>query len=411
MNNFQRVFKNTTFLILSEIFIKIIGFAYFIFLARSLSIDLFGRYNLVTSVMTIFSFLPDIGMGLVVVREIAKKKYDTAILLGNTLLLTSVMSIATILIVISFGAVARFSGEVMFLLFISSLTLLFSQLRSIPLFYFDGVEQMGYSAILKAASSLFFMSFGILGFILGFGLIGIIAGFLTGSIISFVITWMVFLAKKIKISFKFDKKIIKRLIYNGLPLGVASFSALIYSNIDGIMLERMLSEKALGIYSSASKFGPTLIQLLSVPFVVAVYPALSRLSKEEPVRFKKAISKSLGAVLIWSVPSSIGVAIFAGIIPIIFGERYSLGVPILRVLIFFVPFAALSALLYKVLIVINKQNWYLLASIMGVVLNIALNLILIPRMTIMGAAVASVATQATLFIIYLVLVRRYIYTR
>lgn len=409
MNNFRLVARNTTFLVLSEVFIKIIGFFYFVFLARSLSVDIFGRYNLVTSVVTIFSFLPDIGIGLIVVREIAKKSQDIAILLGNTFILTCIMSVATVVVVMSFGFIAGFSQEVMILLLISSATLLFSQIRSIPLFYFDGVERMGYSAILKALNSLSFILFGTLGLLLGFGLAGIITGFLIGSIISFVITWIVFLAKKIRISFKIDKKIARHLIYNGLPLGVAAFSSIIYTSIDGIMLERMLSEKALGIYASASKFGPTLIQLLNVPFMVAVYPALSRLSRKSSSRFQKAILKSLGVVLLWSVPASIGVAIFAGIIPIIFGERYNPGVPILRVLIFFVPFASLSALLYKVLIVINKQNWYLLVSIVGVVLNITLNLILIPRMLIMGAAIAAVATQAILFATYFLLVRRYIY--
>lgn len=379
-------------------------------MARNLSVEIFGRYNLVTSTMVIFSFLPDIGIGLVTVREIAKKNHDTASILGNTFVLTTVMSIITIVVVMIFGMFARFSNEVMLLLFISSLGLLFSQIRSVPLFYFDGVEQMGYSAIFKALNSVLLIIFGVAGFVLGFGLLGIIAGFLIGGIISLVITWTFFLAKKIKINLKIDRKVSKHLITQGLPLGIAAFSALIYSNIDSVMLDRMLSEKALGIYSSANKFGPALIQLLNVPFVVAIYPAFSRLSKESGVRFQKAIMKSAAAIFIWSVPASIAVALFADLIPIIFGQRYAQAIPILRVLIFFVPFASLSALLYKILIVVNKQNWYLLVSIVGAAVNIVLNLILIPRMFVMGAAVASLATQAVLFVIYAFLVRRYLYT-
>ncbi len=399
MNNFQLVFRNTKFLILSEFFIKIIGFFYFIFLARNLPIDVFGRYNLVASFVAIFSFLPDIGIGLVVVREIAKKNYNLPLLLGNAFFFTGVMSVVTIAVIIVVGFFAGFSSQVLLLLFISSVTLLFSQTRSIPLFYFDGVERMGYSAILKALNSLLFVAFGLSGFILGFGLVGIITGFLIGSIISFVVTWMVFFAKKIKICLKFDKKIIKHFVCDGVPLGIAAFSSLVYGTIDGIMLERMLSEKALGIYSSATKFGPTLLQLLNVPFVVAIYPVLSRLSGDT-IRFKRAIFKSLGAVLIWSVPASIGVALFADIIPIIFGERYSQGAGILRILIFFVPFAALSAILYKILIVVRKQNLYLAISIIGVVINILLNLFFIPQYQIMGAAISAVATQIVLSVIY-----------
>lgn len=399
MNNFRLVFKNTTSLVLSEVFIKTAGFFYFIFLARNLSIDIFGRYNLITSFVLMFSFLPDIGMGLVVVREIAKKNYNLPLLLGNAFLLTGIMSIFTIIVIIVVGFFVGFSSETILLLFISSVTLLFSQTRSVPLFYFDGVERMGYSAVLKALNSLFFIGFGLAGFILGFGLTGIVTGFLIGSIISFAVTWIVFIIKKIKISLMLDKKIAKHLIHDGLPLGIAAFSSLVYGTIDGIMLERMLSESALGIYSSATKFGPTLIQLLNVPFVVAVYPALSRLSTDA-TRFKRAIFKSLGVVLAWSVPASISVAFFADVIPIVFGERYSQGVAILRVLIFFVPFAALSAVLYKVLIVIRKQNLYLVISVVGVVINILLNFIFIPQYQIMGAAISAVTTQIILCILY-----------
>lgn len=404
MNNSRLVFKNTTFLVLAELFIKLIGFVYFVFLARNLSIEVFGRYNLVTSFVTMFSFLPDIGIGLVVVREIAKKSYSTAVLLGNTFVLGTAMSIVTIVIIVTIGLLVGFSSDIMLLLFISSLTLFFSQIRSVPLFYFDGIERMEYSAVLKALNSLVFITCGLGGFLLGFGLIGIITGFLVGSIISFVITWMIFYTKKIKISLTFNKRVARHLALDSLPLGVAAFSSLVYGNIDGIMLERMLSEGALGIYSSATKFGPTLIQLLNVPFMVAVYPVLSRLSIGNGVRFRNAIVKSTGVVLLWSIPTAIGVAFFSDIIPIIFGERYRAGIHILRVLIFFVPFAALSALLYKVLIVIRKQYIYLFISIVGVFLNIILNLVLIPRYEIVGAAISAVTTQVSLCMLYGVVV-------
>ncbi|OGH13042.1 MAG: hypothetical protein A2687_04195 [Candidatus Levybacteria bacterium RIFCSPHIGHO2_01_FULL_38_26] len=403
MNNFQIVFKNTSFLFFSEVVIKILGLFYFVFLARNLSVDIFGRYNLVTSFVTIFSFLPDIGIGLVVVREIAQKKYDLSLLLGNTFIISAVMSLVAMLVIITAGIFLGFTGEVILLLFISSLTLLFSQIRSIPLFYFDGIERMEYSAVLKAVNSLLLIGFGLTGYILGFGLIGIIGGFLVGSVLSFLITWIVFLLKKIKINLRFDKTITKRLFYDGFPLGIAAFSSLVYGTIDGIMLERMISESALGIYSSAVKFGPTILQLLNVPFIVAVYPALSRLSADT-IRFKKAILKSVGAVLLWSLPVSFGVAFFADIIPVIFGQKYNMGVPILRVLIFFVPFAAVSAVLYKVLIVIRKQNLYLAISIFGVVVNVVLNFVLIEKFQIMGAAFAAVVTQAGLFLAYAVAV-------
>lgn len=224
MNNFQRVFKNTSFLTISSIFIKAIGFLFFVYLARNLSVGIFGRYNLIDSVISLFSFLPDLGVGLVVVREIAKKTHPTELLLGNSLFFMSVMSAVTIIVIIIFAILTGFPKEVLSLLFISSLSLFLSQVRSVPLFYFEGIEKMEYTAILQALNSLFFTGFGFIGFVLGYGLTGIIVGFLVGTIISFVVTWGLFFAKKVEIQLEFDKDILKHLIVKGLPLGLAAFS-------------------------------------------------------------------------------------------------------------------------------------------------------------------------------------------
>ena len=74
MNNFRLVFKNTFFLTLSELFLKVVGVIWVIFLAHSLTIAEYGKYTLVNSFVGIFAFLPDLGIGLIVIREIAKNR-------------------------------------------------------------------------------------------------------------------------------------------------------------------------------------------------------------------------------------------------------------------------------------------------------------------------------------------------
>lgn len=408
MNNFQIVLKNTLFLSLSEIFLKVLGFFWFVYLARHLSIDLFGRYNLVNSFIAIFSFLPDLGIGLVVIREIAKNKTKAALYLGNAFFLNGTFALFTIIIILLTVSFFSYSFNVTSLVFIASITLFLSTLRSVAIFYFDGVERMHISALLNSINTLLSITGGFVGISLGFGIVGVFLGMLSGTFISLIITWFLLIKNSIRPTFTFDTNIVKHLFLEGLPLGLAAFSFMLYSRVDSLLLHNILGESAVAIYSTAMIFVSSFIQLLNVPFVVAVFPALTRLQSADNIRFKHAVKKSMLLIVLWSFPLAVLVSIFAFVIPYIFGVKYEPSVPILRVLIFFVPFASLSALLYKILIIKGKQLYYLFISIIGAIINILLNLFLIPTYSVIGAAYASVLTQAIVFSIYLVVTLRLI---
>lgn len=375
-----------------------LSFAWVIFLARALTVELFGRYNLVNSLVTVFSFLPDLGVGLIIIREIAKDKTKAPLLLGNSLVLNGILAMLTFFIILSSTFFFNLQSEVKILIIIASTTLFFSTLRSVGVFYFDGTEKMNYSAMLNSLNTVLLLFLGFIYFWVGKDLKDIFLGMLVGTLISLLVTWIkVTEFIHVKISFNYSTAL--KLLREGLPLGVVSFSALIYTKIDSILLAYFLGERSVGIYNSATPFIFALIQLLNVPFVVAVYPALSRLSKEN-VRFKKAVFKSLLLIASWSIPAAILVSFFSNIFLSFLGAKYKEAIPILQLLIFFVPFASLSALLYKVLIVLGKQKFYLFISILGSIINIILNIFLIQKFSIMGAAIASVLTQAVLFSMY-----------
>lgn len=407
MNNFQIVFRNTFYLTLSEIFLKILGVLWVIFLAHSLSVELYGRYSLVNSFIAIFSFLPDLGVGLIVIREIARKKEKAAIYLGNAFFLNATLGFFTLLIIYLTAFILKYPPQVFYLIGIAGLTLFISTVRSVGVFYFDGVEKMSFSAILNTLNSFVSILFGFIGILLGYGLPGIFWGMLIGTFISLLITWGT-VRKYIVPQFTFDSALIKHIFFSGLPMGIAAFASLIYTRIDTIMLNQILGEHAVGIYNSATPFIFALISLLNVPFVVAVYPTFSRLSEFDTTRFIRAVKKSLFVIALWSFPTALCVSLFASIIPFIFGAKYRDAIPILRLLIFVVPFASLSALLYKVLIIIHKQKIYLIISLVGAVLSILFNNILIPKFLTFGAVYASLLTQIILFIVYLLVIFIYL---
>lgn len=400
MNNFQRVLKNTFFLTLSELFLKGIGFLWVIFLAHSLTVDLYGRYSFVNSFIAIFSFLPDLGVGIIVIREIAKNKKHAANYLGASFILNGFLAFITFVLMFFIASIFNYPQETKMLIVIASCTLLVSTIRSVAIFFFDGVEKMQYSALFNTLNTMLMMMGGVFGYIISHDLFGVFLGMLAGTIVSTILNWSILLKKFITPVISINTNLIKHFLQEGLPLGLAAFSSLIYTRIDSIMLGQMLDERSVGIYNSATPFVFSFIQLLNVPFVVAVYPVLSRLTKDRK-RFNKAIYKSLLVIAIWSFSVSFLITFFAPfIIPFVFGTKYKEAIPVLQIIIFSVPFASLSALLYKVLIILKRQYIYLYISIAGAILNIILNAILIPGYYILGASLTSVFTQVVLFIVF-----------
>lgn len=399
-NNTGTVARNTGYLFLSEVFLKAIGVLWIIFLAHTFSVENYGKYNLVTSFIAIFSFLPDLGVGIVVIREIAKNPKNSASILGNSFFLNIFLAVISFFTIIGSAIILGFDQGVLPFISIAAVTLFLSTIRSVAIFYFDGIEKMHLSAILNSLNSLLLIIFAGVGVLLGFGLFGVFFGMLIGTFISLVASWITLL-KFIKPAFVFNFSKVIYFFQQGFPLGLASFAGLIYTKIDVLILSKFLGDSSVGIFSAATPFAFALIQLLNVPFVVAVFPALTRIHTDNKKRFRKGVVKSLTIIALWSISASTFISVFASdLIPLIFGNKYDQAIPILQVLIFFVPFISLSALLYKVLIILGKQKDYFIISIIGAIISVFSNILLIPLFGLYGAAFAAILTQAILFIIY-----------
>ncbi len=404
MNNFRVVLKNTLVLTLSEVILRSIGFFWVVYLAQTLTVDAYGRYNVVNAFLAIFAMFADMGVGLVVIREIAKYKKNASKYLGNAFVLSAALAGITIGMILAASYLFGYDNQLRILMGIAALTLFFSTIRSVAIFYFDGTEKMEYSAILNVLNTILLLSGAFIGFTLGFGLLGVFVGMCLGTVISLIISWSTLAYSYTLPKIAYDKKRTYYFLKEGFPLGMAAFFYVVYTRVDTVFLVSMLSERAAGIYNTATPFIFALIALLNVPFVVALYPALSRLSGNRK-RFNNAVKKALVIIMLWSFPSAVCISFLSPfLIPLIFGNKFFEAIPVLQVLIFFVPFACLSALLYKVLIVLGKQTLYLFISIIGAFCNIVLNYVFISKFSLIGAAYASVLTQIILCGIYMFVV-------
>lgn len=191
---------------------------------------------------------------------------------------------------------------------------------------------------------------------------------------------------------KCKRTLIKSLVFDSLPLAIAASCAVIYSRCDSIMIGNMLSKEEVGIYAIAVKI-IAMVQIGIAPVRESVYPKMIELYETNREQYAKRYVQ-ITALLTWIY--IIGVLASFVVLPYAFrflNTEYAEAFPVYQVYVigtFFMYNAALRAGHYTL---INCGKILMYSQILSVILNLALNYILIKAVGIYGAAIATGITQ------------------
>jgi len=192
---------------------------------------------------------------------------------------------------------------------------------------------------------------------------------------------------------KFDASTAQTLIKRGIPLVMSGLSIIIYTKIDQVIIESILGFEAVGLYSVAILASSS---LYSIPMILAqtFMPRFNRNPGEEKPSFNDHNKEQMKTLfrLAWILGVSIFI-ITLSILPvataIVFGNQYKESA---EILIWLAPsgFAVSIGCAFATWQNINDRMDLMLKSpLAGAVINIALNLILIPTLGLKGAALST----------------------
>lgn len=178
-------------------------------------------------------------------------------------------------------------------------------------------------------------------------------------------------------------------------------TATIYINSDVTLLGIMKNDHTVGLYSVSSKIYSIMKTLLTSVYVVAV-PRLSMyLGRKKMLAYKKLLSNVTNSLIILIFPAMTGLFMLSkDIIIILSGETYINGSTSLQILCCALVFAMLAGDLYEcVLIPARREKYILIATIVSSILNLLLNLILIPFWGQNAAAFSTVIAEGVVCVI------------
>lgn len=403
MNNLISHIKDARFLFYNSAFEKIAYFILFLFFARIFSAAQYGEFITINNLGNILISICSLGIGIQLQSKIAKNISLSREIFSNYFILTLIILISDFAagMILYFGFYSHLSPALFVVIILwSGISAGGSNLS----FAYYGINK--YNTPFYINFSVKFITFTI-AVIVGFtfhNFIICILILLAGAIIYFILTLRNF-PYSIELS-SVNNKYLKNILLSGLPLGIATVFNFLYDKIDIIVLSFYTDFTLIAFYGIA--YGLYKSSSLSFSFIIQkTLTSFSEIS-EDKNKLEISLLKYANLIALICIAVSILLYLFSGlIVRIIYSDVYIQAADILKILVFGILPMGLNNLTGTF---INSLGFYKVnmgITIIAFILNVTLNIFLIPIYSVKAAALISVFTEILILILELIFIVRF----
>lgn len=388
-SGFQRYLKNTSWLMLGNVFQMAVGLFVGIYVARYLGPESFGLLNYSLAYVGLFSSVAGMGLDSIVVRELNKKPEQKNELLGTSagLKLFGVgLMWVCILGSVQFSTHDEFTNILISIIALSS----FFQVFNVIDFNFQAEVKSKYVVIVQILQL-------VLSSIVKLYLVWnespliwfVVVILFDASILSLGLIWFYYRKVGQLFLWKMKTTLAMTLMKDAWPLILAGVAVSLYMRIDQVMIAEMLDVKSVGEYAVAVKLSEV---WNFIPMVVcaSLLPALGNAKARDERLYIKRL-QYLYDLMIWIVlPIAVFMTFFStDLIVFLYGDAYEAAGPILSIYVWAGLATFLGIASSQFLTIENLLRLSMYRTLMGLVVNVGLNYILIPMYGIAGAAIST----------------------
>ena len=406
----RKIFSNSAINIVCNILSVALKFLAIYLIINYFSSDKesFGKYTFITSFITILSIIIDLGVNSITIREISNNRSLLDHYLSNAIVLkialgfiVYILSIVIILVFHYFQP-SKYNNLIIGLVAFSSLTFFILALSQSFEMLFRIELKMIFVGIANVVGGLVFFLTTYFFIKKGYQLSSFIFNWvLMFFIIMFLL--LIFTLGRFKFSFKVDFTLIKKIFLLALPLGLSAAFGFIYYRIDTIMLSWFKGDESVANYGVAHKF-VEISDIIPASLMVVVFPLMSRFYKEDINKLKILYRRSIDWMLLLGFPMAVIVSMNSDKFILIFRQQYLVAHPALRILIWAAFMTFPGHILGSMIIALHRQRAYPIITGLGVIINVTLNLILIPKFDFIGAAITAFITELIMLSLFLFVV-------
>jgi O-antigen/teichoic acid export membrane protein len=374
--------------------------------ARWLAPVSFGQYSAAFAYVGLFRLLPDLGMSYASTLAISRERSLAARLVGNLLGLQALLSFATLLLCLGIGA-RLFSGVTWTAVLVLSFDLVLKAVKSTLRFLLKGLERFGTEAVSLLLERALILALGALALRAGYGVLGFVLVFALVRSLDTAALFAYVHRRVVPLRLGADTALWRELFLKGLPFAYAGAMIVLFFQIDQVLLEQLRGPLEVGFYAAPVRvlegltLVPRILGYALIPTMAALYPQ----ALESVTGLYARGSKYL---LVAGLPiGAFGAVSAEPLMRFLFGDAYAPSAAAARLLIPSAAFMFLSNFGETTLACVNRWGTIVAVSTLCLVLNVVLNLCWIPRYGYVGAAWATLATEAAYFAAGAIALRAY----
>ena len=212
------------------------------------------------------------------------------------------------------------------------------------------------------------------------------------------------------ISFKyfFSKLNLKQHLKPILILFSMAVATKVYTIVDNSMIGFLKDDYNVGLYSAATKINRIVLSVVTAVTAILL-PRLSYYIKNKGFEeFKTLAFKGFDLLLLISLPCAVGLNIVSENATLLLsGKGFYEAIPVMKIMNPMIVITGISGFIgSQIFLPLNKEKWTLISVVCGVVINITLNFILIPVYGAKGAAIGTLCSEFSVFIIDFILLSK-----
>jgi O-antigen/teichoic acid export membrane protein len=390
---FRRYLANTSWLLAEKILRIIAGVFVGVYVARYLGPMNFGIYSYALAFAMIFSAIAKLGLDDVMVRQLINCPSQRDQYLGTAFWLKIMGAIASLVIIAAVLSLTSNDAEVSFYIIIIASGFLFQSLEVIS-FDFQANVQAKYISISQMVQLAVASMLKLVFIFAGAQLVWFVA---LSALDQFMVAAVLVYAghkKQLPVFYlKFSLAKARQLLSDSWPLILSGLAVMVYMRVDQIMIKEILGEKEVGIYSAAVRLSEALY-FVPVVITASLFPAILNARKTSEVLYYQRL-QHLFTLIVW-LAVAVAIVISFGaerIISVLYGFSYQGAGVILAIHVWAAIFVGMGVVGNKWLLAENYVKLVLSRVFTGALINIFLNMLMIPEFGSSGAAVATLVSQ------------------
>ena len=399
MSQIHTIFKNMSWLLVSQIIASIFGFIWTILTARYLGVSKYGILGFAISTATILGIIDDMGISTHIVRHISTEHDSAAKYLGNALPLKIIFASFKVLLTIIILIVLGVNELTLTVTLIFTLEMIFRSYINTLYGSFQAFELGKYQGIGNTLMNTTTFVFLLITIYTDLGLLGVSISYVLANLITCIYIYVMLNKHIVKPKFELDLEFCKKITLYSLPFAVTGILYTIYYSIDVIMLTNMVGDYATGIYNATYKLISVLTLFYSV-YTAVIFPVMSKFFKNDETMLLVSFEKSIKYLMLLMIPLAVGTMFYSlDIIQLIYGNKYDAASSVLSILIWTVCLLFISGACNTLLNASHKEVSVTKIYAIAAAFNIALNFFMIPYLSYDGAAITTVLSDALIVII------------